>query len=46
MEGKLRKMSEEAIESSWDILWIFLHRAREIPSILDDVLQRLLDIGS
>ena len=46
MEGKLRKVSEEASEIIGDVLWIFLLRARAIPSMSDDVVRRLLHRGS
>ena len=46
MEGKLRQVSEEASESSGDVMWIVLHRVLEIPSMLDDVVRRLLHRGS
>ena len=42
MKDKLRQMPEEASESSGDILWVFLHQARAIPSMSDDVVWRLL----
>ena len=38
MEGKLCQVSEEASESSEDILLIFLHRSWAIPSMSDDVV--------
>ena len=42
MEGKLRQVSEEASESSGDILWIFLYQAQERPSLLDYVVRMFL----
>ena len=42
MEGNLCKVSEEASEKSWDILWNCLHWDPVVTFISDDVVRRLL----
>ena len=45
MERKLRQLSEKASESSGYFVWICFHWAREIPSMSDGVVRRLLHKG-
>ena len=44
MEVKLRQVSKEASENSWNILQIFLHWAQVIPSMSDGLVRRVLHI--
>ena len=46
MKENLSQVSAEAIESIGDVMWIVLHRAREITSMSYTVVWRLLHIGS
>ena len=42
VEGEMLEVSEDTVQSSGDILREFLHRARAIPSMPDDVVRMLL----